>query len=321
MNTVSIAMATYNGIKYIGEQLDSLRAQTLPPDEVIIADDKSTDGTYEFCRDYIERYDLTGWRVYQNEHNIGVRKNFRDVMAKCTGEYIFTCDQDDIWMPEKIRVMLSVIRERPEIRLLASNYVAIMDGKTVRVPVKNVSRNDGEVIPFKLQESGLMPMRPGCTYCFRRELLNKFNVMDIDTAIHDAMLWGYAASSDSLYLLNRQLIFWRRHDNTVTGTAFSHYPGIEQRIQDTYENEKIYHKFLDAAEGLEMPAQNVKFMNEIINCQGRRRDMLAKRSVLRAALFVMKNMKYYPTLRNALSDIYAMIFLKQNEATTNNHEK
>ena len=129
MHTVSVAMATYNGIKYIAEQLDSLRTQTLPPDEVIIADDRSTDGTYEFCRDYIARYGLTGWKVYQNERNLGLLKNFREVMAKCTGEYIFTCDQDDIWMPDKISVMLSVISERPEIRLLVSNYIGLVKGK------------------------------------------------------------------------------------------------------------------------------------------------------------------------------------------------
>ena len=310
MHTVSVAMATYNGIKYIAEQLDSLRTQTLPPDEVIIADDRSTDGTYEFCRDYIARYELTGWRVYQNEHNLGLRKNFRKVMAECTGEYIFTCDQDDIWMPDKISVMLSVISERPEIRLLVSNYIGLVKGKPVKVHVKNLARNDGAVIPVRLQESGLMTMRPGCTFCFRRELLDKFNVMDIDTAIHDAMLWMYAVSSDSLYLLNRHLIFWRRHENAATGVSFSSYPNVEQRIRETYETEEIYRKFLDASEELEIPSHNVSFMNEIIDFLHRRMDMLGKRSIFRTAFFVMKNMKYYPTLRNALSDIYAMIFLK-----------
>ena len=310
MNTVSVALASYNGIKYISEQLDSIRTQTLPPDEVIIADDRSTDGTYEFCMNYIARYGLTGWKVYQNAHNIGLLKNFREVMAKCTGKYIFTCDQDDIWMPDKISVMLSVISERPEIMLLVSNYIGLVNGKPVKVHVKNLARNDGEVIRVRLQESGLMTMRPGCTFCFRRELLDKFNVMDIDTAIHDAMLWMYAVSSDSLYLLNRQLIFWRRHDGAATGVEFSSYIGIEQRIRETYETEELYRKFMNASEGLAIPAHNVKFMNEIIDFLHRRRAMLEKRSVLRAVLFVMRNMKYYPTLRNALSDVYAIIFLK-----------
>ena len=310
MNTTSVAMATYNGIKYIAEQLDSLRTQTLPINEVIIADDRSTDGTYEFCKDYIVRYGLKGWSVYQNEHNLGIQKNFREVMAKCTGEYIFTCDQDDIWMPDKVSAMLNVISQRPEIRLLVSNYIGLVNGDPVKVQVKNLARNDGEVIPVRVQDTGLSTMRPGCTFCFRRELLDKFNVIDIDSCLHDAMLWMYAVSSDSLYLLNRQLIFWRRHENVATGVSFSAYPNIDQRIRETFEAEEIYHKFLNALEELEIPSHNVSFMNETIDFLHRRRDMLAKKSVLWSALFVMKNMKYYPTFRNALSDIYAMIFLR-----------
>ncbi|MBQ7733225.1 MAG: glycosyltransferase [Synergistaceae bacterium] len=74
---VSVIMASFNGIKYIGEQLDSIRTQSRTPDEVIICDDCSSDGTFEFCKDYISRYNLSGWRVFQNEKNLGFAKNFR----------------------------------------------------------------------------------------------------------------------------------------------------------------------------------------------------------------------------------------------------
>ena len=72
----------------------------------------------------------------------------------------------------------------------------------------------------------------------------------------------------------------------------------------------MYRKFIDAADELEISPQNVSFMNKMMTFLRRRRDMLTHRNVLRAVLFVMMNMKYYPTLRNALSDVYAMIFLK-----------
>ena len=95
--SISIVMTCYNSMRYITEQLDSLRTQTLSPDEVIIADDHSTDGTYEYMQEYISRYGLN-WNVYQNTHNIGVVQNFRTLLTKCRGEYIFTCDHDDIWV-------------------------------------------------------------------------------------------------------------------------------------------------------------------------------------------------------------------------------
>ena len=309
--SISVAIASYNGIKYIQEQLDSIRTQTLHPDEVIIADDKSSDGTYEFCRDYIESYGLIGWRVHQHSQRTGLCKNFRGVMAQCTGEYIFTCDQDAIWVSDKVSSMVSVLKEHPEITLLASNYIALINGKPAKVHMKHIDLDDGTVIPIRLKDSGLTNLRPGCTFCFRHRLLEKFGVMDIENHLHDSMLWKYAIASDSLYLLNRQLIFWRRHEGVATGVSLSAYPLIERRIRETYSDEEMYRKFIGSVQGLEIPAHNVKFMNDIVDFLRRRRNMLTKKSVLRAGVFVIKNMKYYPTLRNALSDVYAMIFLRK----------
>ena len=126
MSNISVAIAAYNGIDYISEQLDTIRTQTLPPDEVIIADDCSSDGTYEFCVDYISRYSLTGWRACQNPQNLGIHKNFRKVLAECSGEYIFSCDQDDIWKPDKIASMVSVLKEHQAERFRTGNFTAGM---------------------------------------------------------------------------------------------------------------------------------------------------------------------------------------------------
>ena len=98
--------------------------------------------------------------------------------------------------------------------------------------------------------------------------------------------------------------------HVATGVDFSARPNVDTRIRDAYGAKEFYRKFIDAAEGLDIPPANIKFMNEIIEFSHRRAHMLEKRSLLRTVMFVMLNMKYYPTLRNALSDIYAMIFLK-----------
>ena len=307
---ISVVMASFNGIKFIGEQLDSIRSQTLQPDEVIIRDDKSTDGTFEFCREYISRNNLTGWHVSQNDSNLGVCKNFRLALSMCTGDYIFTCDQDDIWMNEKIQCMISVMDSRPEIKLLASNYIPVVNGERINAKVKNIKRDDGSVIPFRLSDTWLDNMRPGCTYCFRRELLDKFNVMDIENQIHDSMLWKYAITSDSLYLLNRLLILYRRHGDNATNQFHRIPPNITQRIADIDDESKMYRRFIDASDGLDIPESNQKLMKAKINFLTRRKIIIAKRNAIRTALFVLMNFKYYPTYRNALSDIYASIFLR-----------
>ena len=89
---ISVVIASYNGAEFIREQLDSIRTQTLPPDEVIIADDCSSDGTFELCREYIAKNNLEGWTLYRNPENLGVRRNFREALMRCTGDYVFTCD-------------------------------------------------------------------------------------------------------------------------------------------------------------------------------------------------------------------------------------
>lgn len=101
---VSIALCTYNGAKYLREQLDSLVAQTYPIYECIIVDDGSTDETINILKDYANRH--SNWHIYQNENNLGYNKNFEKALNLTTGDMIAICDQDDIWLEEKIEVMI-----------------------------------------------------------------------------------------------------------------------------------------------------------------------------------------------------------------------
>ena len=307
---VSIAIASYNGINYIPEQLESIRTQTRLPDEVIIADDCSTDGTFEFCEKFIAEHELTGWTVYQNPHNLGICENFRNVMRKCTGDYIFPCDQDDKWVPDKLEVMTQAMNDNPKINLLTSNYIAVINGKETKIPLKHLDRDDGEIIQIKLKNSGLSNLRPGCTFCFRRELLDYFNVMDIPDLWHDALLWKYAIVQDSLYMINRQLIYYVRRGTSQNGNLLPSYRNIDRRIRDTYEAEDLYGKFLDASDELNITPANQKYLRKLINFSQRRRKMLTRRNAFYAVIFVMLNLKYYPTLRSALGEIYAMIFIR-----------
>ena len=98
---ISIAMATYNGARYIREQLDSLAAQTLLPCELVVTDDGSTDATLEIVRDFAQESPFPV-RVYCNENRLGFADNFLLATSFCEGELIAFCDQDDIWLPEKL---------------------------------------------------------------------------------------------------------------------------------------------------------------------------------------------------------------------------
>lgn len=308
---ISVVIAAYNGVKFLREQLDSIYEQILKPDEVIIADDFSDDGTFDFCRKYIDDRSLHGWTVYRNAKNLGVSRNFREALRHATGDYVFTCDQDDIWMPDKISAMAAAMNDNPAILLLASNYIPFRDSeKIAHSYVKNLARDDGEIIPLRLKDYWLGNLRPGCTFCFRREIIDRFSVMDIDTRLHDSMLWKYAIVADGLYLMCRQLVLYRRHDSNATNQFRRTPPNISQRVKNADIDAEMCRKFLDASDGLAIPEHNRKALRRMIHFLSRRKKILEGRNPVIIAVFVLLNLRYYQTFRNALSDIYAAIKLR-----------
>lgn len=309
---VSVVLASYNGAEFIIEQLDSIREQTMKPDEVIIADDCSTDGTFEICRKYIDDNNLKGWTIYRNFENMGVRRNFREALMKSTGDYIFTCDQDDIWLPDKISAMVTAMNGHSEILLLASNYIPVRNGERIEHSYINyLSRDDGEIVPLRLKDCWLVNLRPGCTFCFRREILSRFKVMDIAERLYDSMLWKYAIVSDGLYLLNRQLILYRRHESNATNQFRRVPPNVSQRIKGIEVDAEMFGKFLEASDGLMITPSNQNEIRGMLKFMERRRKILEARNPITTAIFVIMNLKYYSTFRSAMSDIYAVLKLRE----------
>ena len=107
MKKVSIVMCTYNGEKYLKEQIDSILNQTYPLEELIIQDDCSTDSTVDIIREYQKKYPII--KLHVNEENKGLNENFFSAMSKANGDYIATADQDDIWELNKIEKQVDAI--------------------------------------------------------------------------------------------------------------------------------------------------------------------------------------------------------------------
>ena len=130
------------------------------------------------------------------------------------GDLVFPCDQDDIWMPQKLEQMEKIMAENTQIMVLTSNYESFYDsGKRVCGPEKD----DGKLIKQPLSNKVFNIRYPGCTYCIRREFVEiskKHWQVDFP---HDALFWRMGMFSDSLYSYNMSLIQWRKHtDSTFT---------------------------------------------------------------------------------------------------------
>ncbi len=101
METLSVCMATYNGGKFIRQQLDSLAKQTVLPDELVITDDNSTDDTLAIVADFAAGAPFPV-HVEKNGKQLGYRANFMKAASLCKGDLISFCDQDDVWLPQKL---------------------------------------------------------------------------------------------------------------------------------------------------------------------------------------------------------------------------
>ena len=172
---ISVAMATYNGARFITEQLDSIRLQSLPVDQVILRDDGSSDQTLEIVREYLETYELApAWRITQNGKRLGYAENFRAAVEETDGDYVFFCDQDDIWEPDRVEDMVSEMEKRREILVLGSEFVPFTvdpDAPSVSRSVLKSFRGDGSMEHVAWSPAHIFIGSEGCTMCLRREFL------------------------------------------------------------------------------------------------------------------------------------------------------
>lgn len=106
---ISIALCTYNGSRFLQEQLDTLVNQDYPNQEIIIVDDASTDGTWAILQEYAIAFPFI--HIYQNKQNLGFRKNFEVAIRLCKGQFIALSDQDDVWMLDKLSIMETQIHD------------------------------------------------------------------------------------------------------------------------------------------------------------------------------------------------------------------
>jgi glycosyltransferase involved in cell wall biosynthesis len=119
--SVSIALCTYNGGKYIRKQIDSYFSQTILPDEIVVCDDGSDDDTISIVKEFIDVKKEVKWLLVLNEKRLGARMNFEKAISLCHGDFIFLSDQDDIWNAEKIEQALLYFEQNPGIDASFSN--------------------------------------------------------------------------------------------------------------------------------------------------------------------------------------------------------
>jgi glycosyltransferase involved in cell wall biosynthesis len=231
---ISIAMATYNGAKYLEEQLDSIYTQTYKEFEVIVIDDLSTDATVLILEKYKQKF---GLKYFVNDVNMGVTKNFEKAILKCNGEYIALVDQDDIWLQNKLEVLYENIGNSS---LIYSNAGIIngngeIQNKTTRdiYPLYGVDSQTPDIYNYIVLNSFIL----GCSTMFKRELLSTLVPIYQSTRNHDWWLTMCAHNTKGIKYIDEVLFYYRHHSNNYSrqGKEYSFF----QKIFEFYSDQRI----------------------------------------------------------------------------------
>lgn len=219
---VSIALCTYNGAAYLRAQLDSLRAQTLMPLEIVAVDDGSSDQTCAILREYASQD--RRFRCYENPRNLGPTGCFERAMSLCRGGFIAPCDQDDIWHPDKLARLLARIGSC-DVSYCDSQYI---DGSG-RLSHRRIS--DGRAMlsgavatPFLLANS-----ISGHAMLLRRDLFERARPFP-DSVYYDWWLALCAAGRNGIQYVQAPLVRFRRHQDAYSSMGHS---GIARRAESS----------------------------------------------------------------------------------------
>jgi len=219
--TASVALCTCNGEKFLRQQLDSIANQSRPVDEIVICDDCSDDTTAEIVLGFAADARVTV-KWFRNPVRLGVTKNFEKAISLCSGKFIFLCDQDDIWMPDKTAVLLSAL-ENSAAALVFSN-AQVVDEKQMPLGYRlwdSIWFTAGEQHHMKAGEALAVLLKhaiaAGSTLAFRAEYLPLILPIPDLPHSHDIWITQLLSCVGRIEPIDRDLIQYRLHGANQVG--------------------------------------------------------------------------------------------------------
>ena len=302
---ISVAMATYNGEKYIIEQLDSIRNQSLTPDEVVICDDRSTDHTVSLIETYIDKYSLNGWQIHVNEQNLGYINNFWKAILLTRGDYIFLSDQDDVWMNNKIEMMVGIMKKNDA--LMLHTEVDVIDNE------HNIIRKSMNKLPEGLQKVNYREYLRKSHYCGMSSAMSgKIRKLMLPLATssfptHDWCLGFLASSNYGFYTFGTVFSLRRSHgNNAALNLDAVQRQGIPQRIQTIEQYQALYNSALEILKNNSQDPIIYSTVCQFIKVNEIRKDYLIKRSIINA-IVNLRFLRWYPSIKAWFSDLLYII--------------
>lgn len=202
-------MATYNGEKFLREQVDSILAQLTSEDELVVSDDGSTDKTIGI----LESYNDSRIKIFHNQNNHGVNGNFENALRHANGDYIFLSDQDDVWLPNKVKVCIDNLRY---------NDCVVHDCRIVNQNLNDISASLFSELKAKpgVINNLIKNSFTGCCMAFKRKVLKCVLPFPNSTRFfHDQWIGLIASKLFKPVFINDKLILFRRHSKNSSSAA------------------------------------------------------------------------------------------------------
>jgi glycosyltransferase involved in cell wall biosynthesis len=218
---ISIAMCTFNGSRFLPEQLESIAAQCRRPDELVICDDGSSDGSVDIIKEFAIRVPFPV-RIVVNRKRFGSTKNFEQAIQLCTGSLIALADQDDVWYRNKLDRIVKAFSQSESI------IGTFSDADLIDVDSRPLSFRLWETLAFDSEEQDLFaggsafrvlirhPVVTGATLAFRKEYFDLVTPIPEDE-IHDRWISYLLAMHGSFAVISEPLIQYRRHPQQQVG--------------------------------------------------------------------------------------------------------
>lgn len=219
---IDILLATYNGQKYLAEQIDSILSQSYQDWQLLIRDDESCDDTPSIIRDYTAKYPSKIKLIEDNSGHLGVSSNFQRLLEKSTSEYIMFSDQDDVWLPSKIEATLNLMKvtekEYPNKPILVHTDLKVVDSQ-LRTIAESTWQYQGTSPETgnDLHKVIFQNVATGCTIMINREAKASSLPIPKEAVMHDWWIIINVAKHGKVVYIPDQLVLYRQHSNNVVG--------------------------------------------------------------------------------------------------------